>query len=111
MRVLHFRAEGKLTFLQGDAARNNIYIITSASNHFPDLWKKNPETVDSYAKFYQRYLKRGFYEVEGEYINIKVDQSTPSLPGMFTPDFLLFPKEFARDWQESSFERYNFVSF
>ena len=109
-RVLHFRGDGKLTFLEGEAARNNVYMF-NAVRHMPEIWKKSPTTVDSYAKFCQIHLQRGFYEVEGTCITIKVNQTEQPTPGIFQKGFLLFPKRFTDNWEVDAFERYNFVAF
>ena len=109
-RVIHFKDNGKLTYLEGESAKNNIHIFHVVKD-MPTLWKEDASTVESYAKFYQQNFLRGYYQTEGACLYIKVAQNSTRIPGVIRKDFILLPRLFADNWETQSFERYTFVSF
>jgi len=110
LKVIHFRGKGKLTFLEGDSARNNVYLFHSVKD-LPEMWKEDESTVNCYARYYQKHFHRGYYQVEGNCLYLKVAQNTTRIPGLYRKDFLLLPMIFQGEWDSKPFERYSFVPF
>lgn len=109
-KAFHFRGDGKLCFFEGEYSRNNALVFHMV-RIMPDLWKNHQETVDAFATFYQSFLKRGFYEVQGSHFSVKLSQDYSPLPGICASNFILLPRFFEEHWEKGSFERYSFVPF
>jgi len=109
-KVIRFSKNQRLLIFYGTKAEEHMKVIYYTWN-IPEIWKDEGAILDEYAQFCDKYLRRGTYTSDAQYLRIKVSLSTPSLPGIILPDEILLPQDWKTNWNTTGFEQFKFVPF